>query len=108
GVQVGNTEYTKTLRPSLPPEARRPNPWAFVSIRFHFAIMASCWIASQHVASIWWPSLGLVAGNSRGALSFLAHDVSHRTVVTNRYLLYPTELVLWALVFIPATVWRRA
>jgi fatty acid desaturase len=91
----------------LPPQALRPHPGAFVSIGVHLAVMASCWIASAYVPSIWWPLLGLVAGISRGSLSFLAHDVAHRTVVTNRYLLYPTELVLWALVFIPATVWRR-
>jgi fatty acid desaturase len=40
-------------------------------------------------------------------LPFLGHNLSHRTIVTNRYLLYPTELVLWSLLFIPVTLWRR-
>jgi fatty acid desaturase len=95
------------LRPSLPPRALRPDPRTLLPIGIHLAIMVACLIASRYVAHIWWPVLGLVIGNSRGALSFFAHDVSHRSVVANRYLLYPIELVLWSSVFIPVTLWRR-
>jgi fatty acid desaturase len=92
----------------LPPEALRPHPWACARIGIHFAIVAACLIASRYVPHIWWPVLGLVIGNSRTALNFLAHDLSHRSsIITNRYLLYPTELVLWSTALFPATLWRR-
>jgi fatty acid desaturase len=76
-------------------------------ITIHLAIVAACVVTARYSASIYWPLLGIVAGSSRGSLSFLAHDVAHRSVVTHRYLLYPLEVVLWGLVFMPATVWRR-
>ena len=104
---MNNAEYVRTLRPCLPSQAMHPDPWALLPIGAHLAIMAGCVVASRYVASIWWPVLGLAIGNSRGALSFFAHDVSHRSVVTNRYLLYPIELVLWSSVFMPVTLWRR-
>jgi fatty acid desaturase len=107
GEVMNNADYVRTLRPMLPAEAFRPNPWAYVPISIHLAIMIAGWIACAYVPHIWWPVIGLVVGNSLSALSFLAHDVSHRSVTTNKYLLYPTELILWALMFVPATLWRR-
>jgi fatty acid desaturase len=65
------------------------------------------WVATRHVPHVWWPVLGLVVGNSVSILSFYAHDVTHRSVTTNKYLLYPTELLLWGLIFVPASLWRR-
>ena len=41
------------------------------------------------------------------AICLYAHEVSHRSVTTNKYLLYPTEVLLWGLVAIPATLWQR-
>jgi len=70
-------------------------------------MIAACWIATRYVPHILWPVIGLVVGNSMSILSFYAHDVSHRSVTTNKYLLYSTELVLWSLIFVPASLWRR-
>ena len=86
---MNNPDYIGALRPRLPPEALRPYPRACIAICIHFAIVIGCVIASLYTASGRWFVLGLVAGNSRAALSFLAHDVSHRSVVTSRYLIYP-------------------
>lgn len=104
---MNNAEYVRELRPHLPAEAFRPNAWAYVPISIHLAIVLTGWIATRYVPHIWWPALGLVVGNSVSVLSFYAHDVSHRSVTTNRYLLYPTELLLWGLIFVPASLWRR-
>jgi fatty acid desaturase len=104
---MNNADYIRAVRPHLPPDALRPNPWAGVPIAIHLTIVVACIVASRYTPSAYWPVLGLVAGISRGALSFLAHDVSHRTVVTHRYLMYPVELILWGMVFMPATMWRR-
>ncbi len=104
---MNNIGYMRVLQPLLPAEAFRPNPWAYVPISMHLAIMLAGWTASQYVPSIWWPVLGLMVGNSMSALHLYAHEVSHRSVTTNKYLLYPTTVVLWGLVFIPATLWQR-
>jgi fatty acid desaturase len=104
---MNNADYVRALRPLLPAEAFRPNGWAYAPITIHLAIVIAGWILTRHVAHGWWPLIGLVVGNSVSALAFLAHDVSHRSVTTNKFLLYPTELVLWALILIPATLWRR-
>jgi fatty acid desaturase len=104
---MNNADYVRELRPQLPAEAFRPNPWAYVPITLNLAIIIAGWIATRHVPHVWWPVLGLVVGNSMSILSFYAHDVAHRSVTTNRYLLYPTELVLWGLIFLPASLWRR-
>jgi len=107
GAPMNNGHYIEALRPRLPPEALRPYPRACVAICMHLAILTGCVFACAYSSSGWWFVLGLVAGNSRAALSFLAHDVSHRSVVTNRYLLYPLELILLSPVFAPVTVWRK-
>jgi fatty acid desaturase len=104
---MNNADYVRELRPLLPAEAFRPNERAYVPICFHLAIVVAGWIATRHVPHIWWPVLGLVVGNSVSILSFYAHDVTHRSVTTNKYLLYPTELLLWGLIFVPASLWRR-
>src|ERR1051325_10970664 len=104
---MNNADYIRTLRPALPPEAFRPNPWAYVPITINLAIVIAGWVATRHVPHAWWPVLGLVVGNSMSILSFYAHDVTHRSVTTNRWLLYPTELVLWSIIFVPASLWRR-
>src|SRR5262249_54809021 len=107
GGTMNNADYVRELRPHLPAEAFRPNARAYLPICIHLAIVVAAWIATRHVPHIWWPVLGLVVGNSVSVLSFYAHDVSHRSVTTNKYLLYPTEVVLWGLIFVPASLWRR-
>jgi fatty acid desaturase len=104
---MNNADYVRELRPALPADAFRPNTWAYVPISIHLAIVVAGWVATNYVPHIWWPVLGLVVGNSVSVLSFYAHDVTHRSVTTNKYLLYPTELLLWGLIFVPASLWRR-
>jgi len=104
---MNNAEYVRILRPLLPAEAFRPNSWAYVPITLHLAIMFAGWTLSRYVPSIWWPLIGLMVGNSMSVLCLYAHEVSHRSVTTNKYLLYPTAVVLWGLMFIPATLWER-
>lgn len=105
--KVSHAEYARTLRMLLPNDALRPNARAYIPITIHLAIIVLGWIALRYATPTWWPLITLAVGNSMACLSFLAHDVAHQSVTTNRYLLYPTELVLWSLMFIPATLWRR-
>jgi fatty acid desaturase len=104
---IGRADYVRTLRPLVPAEAFVPYAGAYRRIVVHLAVVVAGWISFRHLPNVWWPPIALVIGNSLAALAFLAHDVSHGGVTQNRYLFYPTELVLWALLYMPATVWRR-
>lgn len=104
---MNNSDYVRALRPLLPAEALRPNPWTYVPIVIHLTVVFSGWVAVYYAPHGWWPVLGLIIGLSMSSIAFLAHDVTHRSVTTNPYLLYPTEVLLWALIFVPATLWRR-
>lgn len=95
------------LRPLLPAGAFRPNARSYVPITIHLAIIFGAWIACHYTHHVWWPLIAIVIGNSMSCLAILAHDVSHRSVTRNRYLLYPTELVLFGLILLPPTLWRR-
>ena len=104
---IRHAEYVRTLRPLLPREAFEPYRRAYIPIVIHFSIVVAGWIACAITKMPWWPLWGLIIANSMSALAFLAHDVAHRSVTTNRYLLYPTELILWSIMYLPATLWRR-
>lgn len=104
---IGHADYVARLRPFLPAGAFRPNAWGYVPIAFHLAIIFCAWIACHYANRLWWPLVAIVIGNSMSCLAILAHDVSHRSVTRNRYLLYPTELVLFGLILLPPTLWRR-
>jgi fatty acid desaturase len=107
GSAFGHADYVKRLRPHLPREAFRPDPRSCLRILLHLGIIIAGFIALRVSPKAWWPLIGLMIANSTAALPFLAHDLSHRTIVTHRYLLYPAELVLWSLLFVPVTLWRR-
>lgn len=107
GSALGHADYVKSLRPHLPREAFRPDPRSYLRIVLHLGIIIAGVLAFRVTSHVWWPVIGLLIGVNTAVLPFLAHDLSHRTIVTHRYLLYPTELVLWSLLFVPVTLWRR-
>ncbi len=104
---MNTVEYVRELRPLLPAAAFRPNASAYVPICIHLAIVAAGWTAPGGLPGVCWPVVGLIVGNSVSVLCLYAHEVSHRSVTTNKFLLYPTELLLWGLICIPATLWQR-
>lgn len=107
GSGLGHSDYVRSLRPNLPPEAFRPDPRRYLRIAAHLGITIAGFVALRVSPHALWPLIGLVIASNTAALPFLGHDLSHRTIVTHRYLLYPTELVLWSLLFVPVTLWRR-
>jgi fatty acid desaturase len=105
--KVRHSDYIAKLRPLLPAAAFRPTPRTLIPIAIHITIILCAWEECRVLTRTWWPLLILVIGNSSACLSFLAHDVAHRSVVKNRALLYPLELVLWGFNLFPPTLWRR-
>jgi fatty acid desaturase len=105
--ELRHADYIAALRPLLPAAAFRPHLRAFIPIAIHCAIIVGLWIVCRCVTRTWWPLIALGIGTSMASLAFLAHDVAHRSVTKNRFLLYPTELVLWGFTLFPPTLWRR-
>jgi fatty acid desaturase len=106
--RVRHSDYIAKLRPLLPPDAFRPNMRAFLPIALHISIIVGVVIAVRELPHrILWAPVVLIIGNSSACLAFLAHDFAHRSVIKNRTLLYPLELVLWGFNLFPPTLWRR-
>lgn len=102
-----NTDYVRVLRPLLPPQAFAADARKLIPAAIHVAIVIGGWFMFRVLPHYLWPLLGLVIGNSTAALAFIGHDISHRSVVKNRKLMYVAELIVWTLVNVPTTMWRR-
>ena len=101
-------EYERVIRPLLPPGAFAPDDRHLLRIGFHLLIVLSGLLAVRAV-STWWMMLPMAAliGHSLACLAFLAHDVSHNSVVTNRAAKRGLKLLLWGLNAMPPTFWHR-
>lgn len=102
-----NTDYVRVLRPLLPPQAFAADTRKLIPTAIHVTIVIGGWFTFRVIPHYLWPVLGLIIGNSTAALAFIGHDISHRSVVKNRKLLYLVELIVWTLVNVPTTMWRR-
>ena len=100
--------YARELRGDVPAAAFAPTPWKLCRAAAHVAVLLagySCLRLASNPA--WLPLVCLVIGQSLACLAFLAHELSHGVLVRSRGLRYGLELLVWGIVFIPATVWRR-
>jgi fatty acid desaturase len=100
--------YASVIRPYLPQEAFRPHPEHLIRIALHIAIVVVCYFYLR-AYQISWISLliSLALGHSMACLLFLAHDVSHNSVVRNRLAKRGLEISLWGINLIPPSLWRR-
>jgi fatty acid desaturase len=104
---MDTSDYARVLMPAIPRQAFAPNPRKLMVCGIHLAIVVAGWVAFRFVAHFYWPLISLAIGSSLSCVALIAHDVSHRNVVRGKFVLYPTELVLWGLLCVPATVWKR-
>ena len=79
-------QYARAVRPHLPAEIFRPQPWRMAWLPVHLAIIAG--LATYVVAwqPVWYVALAcaLVIGHSFACLAFLTHEVMHHAVVRSR------------------------
>lgn len=102
------SDYTRVLRPLLPPHAFAPRPQALWKVLLHLVVIAAGYALLRH-SSAWWcgPLMAVVIGHSLGCLAFFAHDVSHQSVVSHAGLRRALEALLWGLNLISPTLWKR-
>ncbi len=105
---ISQAEYVQALRPLLPPEAFAPAPRKLWLVAIHLAVVGGGYAAIRFTPSpILYPFCTLVIGHSLGCIAFLAHELSHNTIVRHRHLKRGLELLLWGLNIFPPTLWNR-
>lgn len=102
------SDYVRVLRPFLPPQAFEADPRHLFRIGLHLGLIGFCYLALIETNSVWfWLPIALIVGHSLACLLFLAHDISHGSVVRNVPIKRILELLLWGINCIPPTLWRR-
>jgi fatty acid desaturase len=103
-----HSDYASVIRPYLPPQAFAPDARHLVRIAAHLFVAVGGYLVLR-TADSWWVMLptSLVIGHSMACLLFLAHDLSHNSVVRTHHAKRGLELLLWGLNVIPPTLWRR-
>lgn len=105
---IPHAEYVKAIRPHLPEHVFLRNPWKLVGIAGHLVLIAICIWLFRSAESLWSLALlSVVIGHSGACLGFYAHDLSHKTILPGGLLLRVLETLVWTVVAVPATVWRR-
>lgn len=101
-------EYIRHLKPFLPERAFAPSPRKLVLLIVHLLVILAGYFAIRF-SSHWvlWLACSFVIGHSLACIAFLAHELSHNTIIADRRLRYALELLMWGLNFIAPTVWRR-
>lgn len=102
------SEYAEVLRPLLASHMFGPDRRGLLRAGLNLAIVACGYSVLSQSASIWLRlPTSLLIGHSLACLAFVAHDVSHNSVVRSRFVRGFLELLLWGLNLIPPTLWHR-
>jgi fatty acid desaturase len=105
---ISHAEYVQVLKPHLPPHAFLPQPRKLWVVLAHLVVICAGYAALRFASSIVLSmAIALVIGHSLMCLVFLAHELSHNTIIRHSGARYPLEVLLWGLNLIPATMWRR-
>jgi fatty acid desaturase len=105
---ISHAAYLQVLKGRLPQEAFRPRLRKLLVILAHLTIVGACYAAFHLTSSIaLYLLLAIVIGHSLMCMVFLAHELSHNTILRQPLLRYPLEVFLWGMNLIPATMWRR-
>lgn len=101
-------QYVSILKPHLPPNAFKPARTKLLWILgYSLLFIFTCWIFRQ--TDSWYVYLLLCAlqCHTLSSLAFLAHDLSHGSIVRTSFWRYPLELWQWGVVLVPPTLWKR-
>ncbi len=104
---VGAVRYVEALCPLLPADAFRPVPARLSVLFLHLGVVLAGYWITRLAPPFFLPVITLIMGHSMACIGFLAHELSHNSIVTHRQFRYLFELLFWGLILIPPTVWRR-
>jgi fatty acid desaturase len=94
------------LRPLLPSGAFAPDPLKLLWVALHVCVIVAGYrFIAATTTPLAWLLASIVIGHGHVCIGFIAHDLSHGSVVRARRVRYPVELIVWAFNWTPATVW---
>jgi fatty acid desaturase len=65
------------------------------------------WLAIRYLPPAFWPIAGALIGVSLSAIAFLGHEAIHGSVVRNPAVRAVVEILLWSLLLMPRSVYKR-
>ncbi len=99
--------YVTVLKPHLPANAFRPDARHLFRVALQAFLLSASYYGMRE-APLWTgPFFALLAGSSIACLGFLAHDVSHHSVVRSKFWTQVLELFLFGVNLLPPTMWKR-
>ena len=86
-------EYVGVVRPLLPRHVFAPDARSLWRVALHLVVVAGGYFSLKQSESIWaWILISLLIGHSLACLAFIAHDVSHNSVVRNKTVRWLLEI----------------
>lgn len=100
--------YTEQLKLSFPTYVFLPNKKKIIPILVYSVLYVLSLIAfTQMHKWSYMILLGIFQGHTMACLAFLAHDMSHGSIVKSPIIRYILELYLWGINLVPPTLWSR-
>ncbi len=96
-----------TLRRRLPRETFGRTPGRLLAIVPHALVVTGGVAVAPPCPPLALPIVMLLCGHSLACLAFIAHELSHGSILPPGRLRAALEVFLWGMIAIPATMWRR-
>jgi len=106
-VPIPRAQYVRRLAPLLPREAFAREPRQLWGAVVHLVMVGGGWAVAREADGIGVMALAaLLTGHSVGCLLFVAHDLSHGSILRPGRARSLCELLFWGINLIPPTLWR--
>jgi fatty acid desaturase len=101
-------EYIREIKHLLPKEAFLPNPGKLKLLLAYLIVLTVTYFLFRSTSNlILYSVLSLIVAHCLSCLGFLAHELSHDSIIRNKNSRYILEVISWAVNLIPATLWNR-
>ena len=105
---LSHADYIRKINRDLPREAFAPAPKKLLRMFAYLASTVLAYLGFRVTSSVLWcAALSLFIGHTLACIGFLAHELAHGAIVRAPRTRHALELFFWALVLVPATVWKR-
>lgn len=107
-ISFSHSDYIRAIRSELPQEAFSPAPKKLFRMLGYLGLVLFGYIALRFTDSLAYRALlSLFIGHTFACIAFLTHELAHGVIIRPRLPRYALEYFFWALLLVPATVWRR-
>jgi fatty acid desaturase len=102
------SEYANALKPFIPSEAFRPARYKLIWIGLYSTLaLATLWMFARVNAWYLYAVLCLFQSFILASLAFLAHELSHASIIPGKRVRYLLELWQWGINLVPPTMWQK-